>query len=237
VSVWLEDDGGAPLDLVDHRQTIEIPAGSGVSCKVDSVGAVVPDDLVAGSYFLRARVSSSDGQVLSTNSYEFVVLDTTLPWLAALSTAALTALLDGAPGVEGFHYWHGGAVAHRAQPGLRGLLAGWGQVESRGIDLYETVQGEHLFRHLFPELDGLAGAQPLCDDIWTIRSETVSPEVKARTLLRYVELVVRRAEGLLSTKGRRAAARVRTPPILGGPSAPPPAPLFPPVGRDIRRKP
>ena len=237
VSVWLEDDGGAPLDLVDHRQAVDIPAGSGVTCKVSSVGAVVPDDLAAGSYFLRARVSSSDDQVLSTNSYEFVVLDTTLPWLAALSTAALTALLDGEPGVEGFHYWHGGAVAYRARPGLRGLLAGWGQVESRGIDLYETVQGEHLFRHLCPELGGLAGAQPLCDDIWTIRSETVSPEVKARTLLRYVELVALRAEGLLSTKGRRAAARVRTPPILSGPSAPPPAPLFPPVGRDVRRKP
>jgi hypothetical protein len=144
-------------------------------------------------------------------------------------------LLDGGPAVEGFHYWHGGAVAHRARPGLRGLLAGWGQVGSRGIDLYETVQGEHLFRHLLPELRGLAGSERLCDDIWTIRSETVSPTVKSETLLRYVELVVRRAEDLLATKGRRRSGGLRPVPPSAGAGAPPPAPLCPAVGRDVPR--
>ena len=234
VSVWLEDAGGAPLDLVDHRQTVDIPGGSGVTCTIAETREVVPDDLPAGTYFLRAQVSSPDGDVLSTNGYELVVLDTTFPWLASLSKPGLTALLDGAAGAEGFHYWHGGAVAHRAQPGLRGLLAGWGQVETRGIDLYETVQGEHLFRHLLRELDGSAGAEPLCDDIWTIRSETVSPEVKSRTLLRYVDLVVRRAEALLATRGRRPSSRMRS--AAAGADTPP-ASLFPAVGRNVNRRP
>ncbi|HJV09446.1 MAG TPA: hypothetical protein VJ653_07180, partial [Acidimicrobiales bacterium] len=128
------------------------------------------------------------------------------------------------------HYWHGGTIAYRARPGLRGLLAGWSHVESIGIDLYETIQGEHLFRHLLSEL---SGAARLVDDLWTIRSEVISPEVKTRTLLRYVERLVDRAQTVAATPGRRPSKR---------PAAKPSPPLvaaspFPAVGRDVKRRP
>jgi hypothetical protein len=102
-----------------------------------------------------------------------------------------------------------------------------------GIDLYETVQGEHLFRHLVPELAGLAGATSVCDAVWTIRSEVVSPTVKTRTLLRYVELLVRRSEDALSTRRRRPAGRAHAKPPRHASAASPPTALFPAVGRDV----
>jgi len=236
VTVWVEDATGARLDSTEHRQPVDVPAGSGLTCVLGAAGGSVTGDIAAGTWFVRAQICSAGDEVLSTNGYEVVVPDTTFPWLAGLSAPALEALVDGGPGVEGFHYWHGGAVTHRAHAGMRGLLAGWSQVESRGIDLYDTVQGEHLFRHLLPELAGHAGADRLLDDIWTIRSEVVSPAVKARTLLRYVELVVRRAEALLATKGRRPSRAPR--PVADAAShGAPLAPLFPAVGRDVRRHP
>lgn len=236
VEVFLEHAGGERRDLVDVEQIVDLGPQSGwMSSEAGGDAAPVPDDLPGGTYFLRARISSSAGEVLSTNSYEIVVPDTTLPWLDALSTRDVTSLLDGAPSTQGFHYWHGGTVAHRAHPGLRGLLAGWNQAESRGIDLYETVQGEHLFRHLATEVAALPRAGYLLDDIWTIRSEVVSPAVKTRTLLRFVELLVRRAENLLSTPGRRPAARRRAAgPTAATPDAAPPAARHPAVGRDVR---
>ncbi len=119
----------------------------------------------------------------------------------------MAALLDGAAGVEGFHFWHGGAVTYRAHPGLRGLLAGWNHVIALGTDQYETVQGEHLFRHLLSEFAGVAGAGRLLDDVWTIRSEVVSPQVKARNLLRYIELLAQRAGDIVATPRRRPSKR------------------------------
>jgi len=190
--------------------------------------ATLPDDLPGGTYFLRARISSGAGDVLSTNAYEVVVPDTEFGWLDALAPAELAALIDGTPNQEGFHYWRGGAVVHRASPGLRGLLAGWAQAESMGIDLHETAQGEHLFRHLVPALAGLAGAPAVIDALWTIRSEVISPVVKTRTLLRYIELLVRRAERVLPRRRRRVASRPSP-----QPASPPPSSLFPPVGRDV----
>lgn len=230
VSVWVDDATGARLDVLDVEQTVDLRPQSGWSSTEAGAGPTVPDDLPGGTYFLRAQVADASGRILSTNSYEIVVPDTTFAWLDALQPPEIEALLHGAPATEGFHYWHGGAVAHRARPGLWGLLGGWGQVSARGIDLYETVQGEHLFRHLVPELAGLAGAQHVADVSWTIRSEVVSPEVKTRTLLRYVELLVRRAETLLATRGRRPARR-RTAALA--PDGVPQSALFPAVGRDV----
>jgi hypothetical protein len=190
----------------------------------------VPEGLAAGRYFLRARVSTAAGQELSTNAYELVVPDTSFGWLDSLSNADIAALVDGAPATEGFHYWHGGAVALRARPGLRGLVAGWSQAESRGIDLHETVQGEHLFRHLLPELAGLAGADRIVDDLWTIRSEVVSPEVKTRTLLRYAELFVRRAEEVAAVPRRRRSKQAPPAPAA---ERPPASQTLRAVGRDV----
>ena len=242
VTVWAEDAAGRRVGdvLTEHRVDLAAQSGS-VVAQFEAgpgagVGARLPDDLPGGTYFLRARVSSAAGDVLSTNCYEVVVPETTFAWLDTLDAADVAALLDGAPGRAGFHYWHGGAVVHRARPGLRGLLAGWAKAESMGIDLYDTVQGEHLFRHLVPELAGLAGAPAVTDVIWTIRSEVVSPAVKTRTLLRYAELLVRRAESVAPARRRQAPARPPAP----SPS-PPHSSLFPPVGRDVpspsRRRP
>jgi hypothetical protein len=232
VSVWVEDAAGVRIPAVDVRREVDLQPQSGWTSPDAGTGPTVADDLPGGTYLLRAQIADAAGRVRSTNTYEIVVPDPTVAWLESLQTPEIESLLDGAPATEGFHYWHGGAVVHRARPGLRGLLAGWGQVETRGIDLYETVQGEHLFRHLAPELAGLAGADHVTEMAWTIRSEVVSPEVKTRTLLRYVELVVRRAETLLATRGRRPARRR---PLVGvpAPDGLPQSSLFPAVGRDV----
>jgi len=235
VEIWLDDATGNRLDFVRHELTVDVGPGSGWASFGPESGldSVLPPDIAGGTYFLRARVSSAAGEVLSTNSYEVVVPDTTFAWLDSLPRANVATLLDGARGTEGFHYWHGGAVAHRAEPGLRGLLSGWGQAESGGIDLSDTVQGEHLFRHLLQELAGLAGSGRLRDELWTIRSEVVSPTVKTRALLRYVELFVRRAEGRFGTKGRRSGRQSgRAPDAVPDVSAPPA--VFPAIGRDVK---
>ena len=228
VEIWVEDAGGARLEGASLRLTADLPAGAGAVLPTPT--PLAPGDLSAGTWFLRARISDAGGQVRSTNSYEVVVPDGGFAWLDSLPTAEVAGLLDGASGVEGFHYWHGGAVTHRARPGLRGLIAGWSQVEAMGVDLYETIQGEHLFRHLLAELSGVAGADRVLDDVWTIRAEVISPEVKSRTLLRYVQALVLRAEAVLATPGRRPSRRARSTP------APPPfeASPFPAVGRDLK---
>jgi hypothetical protein len=95
------------------------------------------------------------------------------------------------------------------------------------------MQGEHLFRHLLDEVSGLVGGERLCDDLWTIRAEVISPAVKSRLLLRYAELFVRRAELLQAAPGRRRSRGAEpTPPGAGVLREP--ARTFPAVGRDVR---
>ncbi|MDQ3896397.1 MAG: hypothetical protein M3326_03935 [Actinomycetota bacterium] len=233
IEVWVEDAAGRRVPSADHRRRVDVAAGSGWAAESGAGSGAVPPDLPAGTYFLRARISASSGGVVSTNSYEIVLPDVMFGWLDGLEGRDVSTLLDGPPAAAGFHYWHGGAVAYRARPGLRGLLAGWSQARARGIDLYETVQGEHLFRHLLAELRDVPGAERLLDDIWTVRAEVVSPIVKARTLLRYVELFVARAEEHLVHPRRRARADVPAVPVAAGhePSA------FPAVGRDVTSPP
>lgn len=233
VSVWLEDAAGArllvPVPVGDV--TVDVPAGGGrvVSFAQGGAAAAVPDGMAPGTYHLRARVAWR-GEVLSTNSYEVVVPDTA----PGLSRADASRLLDGMPGADGFHYWHAGAVVHRAEPGLRGFLAGWHQAEALGLDLYETVQGEHLFRHLIAELAAVPGAGAVRDEIWRIRAEVPSPAVKARNLLRYAELVVHHAEEVAAGRARRAR---RTPSTTAAPAPAPTVPdasAFDAVGRDVK---
>ena len=92
------------------------------------------------------------------------------------------------------------------------------------------MQGDHLFRHLLDELSKVAGAEHLVDEIWTIRSEVISPVVKARTLLRYLELFVRRAEEVVAGPRRRPGPRMKVALRSAQPSAPD---AFPAVGRDV----
>ena len=231
VDIWVEDAGGSRLDVLDARLTADLPAGAGAV--LDAPPAFVPRDLPCGVYSLKARVTSAGGDVGSTNSYEVLVPDTSFAWLDALPTADITALLDGAPRVEGFHFWHGGAVTYRSHAGLRGLLAGWNHVLALGTDQYETIQGEHLFRHLQSEFAGVAGAGRLLDDLWTIRSEVVSPEVKSRNLLRYIELLVQRSGDVVATPRRRPSKRAATAVVTAQPEAPTASP-FPAVGRDVK---
>jgi hypothetical protein len=232
VEVWVEDAAGRRVPSTYYQVGVDLGARSGWTSP-DGASGSVPRDLASGTYFLRARISSAGGQILSTNSYELVVPDTSFGWLDRLPAPDVSVLVDGAPATPGFHYWHAGAVAYRARPGLRGFLDGWAQAQARGIDQYETVQGEHLLRHLLAELERLSGAEPLRDDIWTIRAEVVSPVVKARTLLRYVELFVRRAEARLATSRPRTAAKPPSTPLVA-PAAPA---AFPAVGRDRPRRP
>ncbi|MGH9265424.1 MAG: glycoside hydrolase family 2 protein [Acidimicrobiales bacterium] len=240
VEVWVDDARGARQPFVDHAFTLDLDADSGLAASDgvgDVAGGLLPRDVAAGTYFLRAAISSAEGEVLSINSYEILVPDTTFAWLDRLPAAEVKTLLDGAPSTQGFHYWHGGAVAYRARPGLRGFLAGWSQAESRGIDNYETVQGDHLFRHLLDELSRLPGAERVRDEIWTIRSEVVSPAVKARTLLRYLDRCARRAEAVLAGPGHRPTARPKAASRKNDtpPAAPPPV-AYPPVGRDVSHR-
>lgn len=234
VSVWLEDAAGARLPVAVAEVTVDLPVSGGRVAALNRQGAValVPDAMAPGTYYLRARLDWR-GDVLSTNAYEVVVPDTA----PALARTAASRLLDGMPGADGFHYWHAGAVVHRAQPGLRGLLAGWHQAEALGLDLYETVQGEHLFRHLIAELEATPGAGAVRDEIWRIRAEVLSPAVKARNLLRYAELVVHHAEEVVAGGARRAR---RTPATAATslPASAVPAvterPPFEAVGRDVK---
>jgi hypothetical protein len=230
VDLWVEDAAGSRLDVLDARLTADLAAGAGAVLAAPT--ATVPRHFPAGTYLLKARVTSAAGDVGSTNAYEIVVPDTTFAWLDALPNDDVSSLLDGAAGVEGFHFWHGGAVTYRANPGVRGLLAGWNHVIALGTDQYETIQGEHLFRHLQSELAGVAGAGRLLDDVWTIRSEVISPQVKARNLLRYMELLAQRAGDIVATARRRPskrAAKAQTA-IPEAPAATP----FPAVGRDVK---
>jgi hypothetical protein len=231
VELWVEDAAGARLDVLDARLTVDLPTVPG--SVLDAPKATLPANLPGGTYFLKARVSSAGGDVGSTNAYEIVVPDTSFVWLDSLPTDDVAGLLDGAPAVEGFHFWHGGAVVHRSYAGVRGLLAGWSHVIALGTDQYETIQGEHLFRHVQSEFAGMAGAGRLLDDVWTIRSEVISPQVKSRALLRYLELLAERAQAVVETPRRRPSKRAAKSPGPARPEPPAESP-FPAVGRDVK---
>ena len=233
VSVWVEDAAGARVAAVDVAtgQSTCWPQSGWTSADAGT-GPTVPDDLPGGTYFLRAQIADAAGRVRSTNSYEIVVPDPTFAWLDSLRPARSRPCSTARPPPRASTT---GMAAPSCTAPVLGCAACWpagARSRRRGIDLYEAVQGEHLFRHIVPELAGLAGAEHVTDAAWTIRSEVVSPEVKTRTLLRYVELVVRRAETLLATRGRRPARRR---PLVGAPAPDglPQSSLFPAVGRDV----
>ena len=199
VALWLEDDTGARIALTDRagrrraslRFAVDLEArGGAVLDDLVPAGAgswVVPGDLPAGTYRLRASVTTAGGRRLSTNGYDFVLLDTGFDWAAGLAAGELDVLLSGPAGAPGFHFWDGWRVALMAPPGVRGLVAGFREAADRGVNVYEVVQGEHLFRHLLAELGGFPPAEPLLEDVWTIRSEIVSPAEKAAVLVAYLD--------------------------------------------------
>lgn len=211
IVLWLEDADGTGLPFTDGSggvvERLELPLdvdpGSGFSY-FDRYGEdqdaspparfVIPEDLAGGTYFLKASVASADGEVLSTNSYELIVPDTAFPMLESLADASVASLLEGGEERAGFHYWEHGQVTYQAQPGVNGFLAGAREASRRGIDLYETTQGEHFFAHILSELEGLDGSAPLLDTIWRIRSEMLSPAEKTAVLMRYLELFGAKAE-------------------------------------------
>jgi hypothetical protein len=217
LDVWVEDGAGRTFPFSDRsghhvgrvRLPVDIQAGTAFSYfdrvpEARAGGApsdwVVGEELAAGTYFLKARISSADGRVLSTNSYELFVLDTVFAELAELDTSSVETLLLGSH-VPGFHYWSHGRVEYEAEPGVVGFLVGYREAQQRGIDLYETAQGEHFFRHILSELEALDPLQLLTAPIWRVRSETVSPEAKTVVLFRYLERFVARAEQHLRERG------------------------------------
>jgi hypothetical protein len=225
VSVWLEDPAGERIGFVDgagqtrevYQVTVDLEPGAGLEPsgrlaerrRGDApVTWVVPEDVVSGSYFLRAQVATAAGEVLSTNSYELVVPDVTFAWLADLARSDVVDLLEGGARSPGFHFWDHGRVVHRANSGVAGLVAGVQQAEARRIDLSETVQGEHFFRHILSELATLETGRFLSEPIWRIRSEVLSPSEKSDVLLRYLELFIARAEAHLGIPERDRHRRI-----------------------------
>ncbi len=250
IDVWLEREDGTTVPFVDrdgaelgrYRLPVDLAPASGFSY-FDHIPSraqhpapsrwIVPEDVAPGSYRLKARISTSDGKPLSTNSYDFLVPDTSFPELGGLTDAEVTSLLVGAD-APGFHYWHGGAAVYRAEPGVRGFLQGLAEARRRGYDLYETIQGEHFFNHLLHELPAVPGSGFVIDELWRVRSEILSPREKARVLLRYLELLERRAESRLA--GGREEGRSPGPaPPAPGVEVPrrPAGPMSTPVGRDV----
>jgi hypothetical protein len=230
VDLWVEDGEGRAVPLTGRsgqreakvQLPVDVDAGTAFSYfdRIPEARAgespsdwVVADDELAGTYFLKARVSSADGQVRSTNSYELFVLDTEFVELGRLETPRIEKLLWGSE-VPGFHYWSHGRVVYEAEPGVMGFLAGYREARQRGIDLYETAQGEHFFRHILAELDGLDPSGLLLEPIWRIRSETISPAEKTAVLVRYLERFVARVEQHLRERGVATPLR-RTGPSQG----------------------
>ncbi|MBW3547116.1 MAG: hypothetical protein KY452_03135 [Actinobacteria bacterium] len=250
VDVWLERDDGTAVPLVDrdgtqlarYRLPVDLAPASGFSYfdRVPSRALhsapsqwIVPEEMAPGSYQLKARISTSTGTTLSTNSYDFLVPDTRFPELASLTDEEVTSLLVGAD-VQGFHYWHGGAAVYPADPGVRGFLQGLAEARRRGYDLYETIQGEHFFNHLLNELPAVPGSGFVIEDLWLIRSEILSPREKARVLVRYLELLELRAESRMAHGRGNGRSPVLPPSPLDADVQPMPGgPISPPVGRDV----
>ncbi|HEX2272783.1 MAG TPA: hypothetical protein VHG90_02805 [Acidimicrobiales bacterium] len=217
IALWVEDGDGRTIALTgrsgQHAANVQLPvdidAGTAFSYfdrvpEARAGGApsewVVAEELAGGTYYLKARVSSADGRVLSTNSYELFVLDTEFAELGTFETSRIEALLWGSEN-PGFHYWGHGRVVYEAEPGVMGFIAGHREARQRGIDLYETAQGEHFFRHILAELEGLDPSGPLLEPIWRIRSETISPAEKTAVLFGYLERFVARVEQHLRDRG------------------------------------
>jgi hypothetical protein len=205
VTVWVEDAAGSRL-TPQTGFTVDLRPRTGWKGLLADAEWTVAGDAPPGTYFVKAAVATGGGETLSTNSYEIVVLDVGDEDLLRLTKADVKRLLDGAGHHTGFHYWHHGSVVYRARPGIRGFVRGFGQAEQLGIDLYETIQGEHLIRHVLGELESLPYGRGVVDDVWRIRSEIVSPAEKARVLLRYLKRFVEKAEVRLAmtTRGGRA---------------------------------
>ncbi|MGH9279326.1 MAG: sugar-binding domain-containing protein, partial [Acidimicrobiales bacterium] len=203
VTVWID---GVPFETTF---TVDVPAGGAWTGRLadEATEPVVAPDTAPGTYFLNAQIASAEGEVLSTNRYELVVLDTDFFDLSGVSKADVKHLLDGVAHRPGFHYWQGGHVVFRAHGGLRGFVDGFREAQSRGIDHYETIQGEHLFRHVLAELPGLPHADRIIDAVWRIRCEIVSPTEKAGVLLRYIESFVQQAELRLARTRRMTRPR------------------------------
>ena len=210
VELWLEDATGAlvpftdesGLELPKYELTVDLEPGAGFSyfervLKVPEEDApsrwVVPAGLPPGRYFLKARLSTDGGASLSTNSYEFLIPDMEFGELADLTPGDIELLLEGAPGAAGFHYWASGAVVYEAKPGVRGFLDGFRTAKESGIDLYETIQGEHFFRHILSELAAYDPDCFLISRIWDFRSEIISPSEKTRVLFAYLDAFAQRA--------------------------------------------
>lgn len=219
--------------------TTELDAGRGATATVAVDGWTVPPDVAAGTWFLAAELTTPSGDRLALNRYELVVADVTFSELDRLTVPQVRSLLDGNRRRPGFHYWQHGGLAHKAGPGVRGLLRGFAHARAAGVDVYEVVQGEHLFRHLVAELAGVRHAAWLVDQVWRIRSEVVSPAEKARVLVAYLERLVgaaeHRLEGGPGPRRRRTAA-----PATARADAPPAAITTEPspwaaVGRDRDR--
>ncbi|MFN2606414.1 MAG: sugar-binding domain-containing protein [Acidimicrobiales bacterium] len=217
VKVWLEEAGGAAVQFVDragaavevYSSCIDLDRGSGRAFPTGWFGdpatqPVVPDGLGAGTYLLRAAVNSAGGERLSTNTYELVVLDTGFAWLDGLAPRVVGVLLHGGPDAVGFRFWDRGRVVHSAAPGVRGLLAGFESARTGGVDLYDTIQGEHLLRHVLAELDATPEAAPLLEALWKIRSEVLSPTEKTAVAIRYLGLFAERAEAHLEAPAAKS---------------------------------
>ncbi|MDQ3885549.1 MAG: hypothetical protein M3308_00675, partial [Actinomycetota bacterium] len=155
IRLWLEDAAGGKVPFVDQSGwevegldlNVDVGAGSGFSYfdryleaqQTDQPSRwIVPEELAGGTYYLKISLTTAQGEVLCTNSYELLVPETTFPWLEHLTPAQIVRLLDGGEGTDGFHYWHEGRVTHQAEPGVRGFLAGFQQEHQRGTNLYET---------------------------------------------------------------------------------------------------
>ncbi len=212
VTLWLEDAAGRTVPFADRSGReraawwleLDLPARGGFDAsdrlrprngEESPAEWTVSHQLPAGTYHLRAQVARSDGEALSTNSYEMLVPDLDFAWLGEMQQSDILTLLHGGTEAAGFHFWHHGGVVHRAEPGVLGLLAGVEHARAQGIDLYETTQGEHFFRHILAELAPLPAGRPLTEVIWVIRSEILSPAEKTRVLLRYLEIFAARAGG------------------------------------------
>jgi len=232
VRVRVEDAGGSEVSGAAGVATASLGAAASTSTTLALDGWTVPGDIPAGSYFLVAEARpAAGGDPVATNRYELVVPDVTFPGLDRMSPAQTRSLLEGARRRPGFHYWQHGGLAHKAGPGVRGLVQGFADAGAAGVDVYEVVQGEHLFRHLLAELAGVEAAAWLVDEVWRIRSEIVSPAEKARALLAYLERLVAAADHRL---GMPAPARrgSRHRPATTFPAAAAEPPRWTPVGTD-----
>ncbi|HEX6596608.1 MAG TPA: hypothetical protein VF045_06710 [Acidimicrobiales bacterium] len=238
VSVWAEDRHGSEVSrpATEPMAAVELGASTGTTANLALDEWAIPADLHCGVYYLVAELTSASGQRLAANRYELLVPDVTFPALDRLTTTQVRGLLEGTRRRQGFHYWQHGGLAHKAGPGVAGLVKGFRDAQAAGVDLYEVVQGEHLFRHVLAEWAGVKHAGWLTEEVWRIRSEIVSPAEKARVLIRYLELLVAAARRRLESDGPTRRSRTRARPAAATAPATEASP-WTPVGRDVTEGP